>query len=723
MTSTTATSATTRSGPPPGSDGSLSESPRLLSNWARGCITVLALLFISLHWPFIERMVRIATNASGDNLFDLLKAILAFDWNHDWSHIVAIPFIALYYVMQNRRALLEQPTQVYWPGLGVMIGGIFSFMFWIYPGRNDLFQGLSMLIGLTGLVVFLLGPRVLTVLWFPIAYLVFAIKVPDSIWNRVAYRMQDLAASVSTVALKILGPLFGFETDKLGNQISITYSQGGQLIKSDLAVAEACAGLRMLMAFMALGVAMAFFSKRPMWQKLILVAATAPIAIIVNVGRVTILGLLSLINPEFARGDLHIMVGLIIMLPSAALLLMLLGWILNRIIIREESRGDGQLESERPIRVHPSWRAGQVTALNMSKALQLAGGALGGATIIILTAGTALLTLAYYRPDVIELLLPVLEGAGVQPWMGLFTAPVAAVLVGVLFWWLRRSELRQRVTVGALSGNRTFAVAVAAGVLLSASLGFSSVMAAARIVHFKAPVPLRDQLYMLPQEVRGWEMVGKDERLPPEVEEELGTHDYLSRHYVRRSDNQVVRLHVAYYTGTPDTVPHVPDRCFMAGGATGTSVDRSKYLELTGSHYFERDDQWWAISPMEPYEVRVPAVRFHATCFTYLPPQPGGLGLLPTVKSDKDLQANVVYFFAANGRFLPSPNDVRLQGFDPRDRHAYYCKIEVGVEKISDPDEAMRIASEFLSAMMPEILRCLPDWVDVVEGRWPPQQN
>ena len=32
---------------------------------------------------------------------------------------------------------------------------------------------------------------------------------------------------------------------------------------------------------------------------------------------------------------------------------------------------------------------------------------------------------------------------------------------------------------------------------------------------------------------------------------------------------------------------------------------------------------------------------------------------------------------------------------------------------------ALAVAEDFLSAMMPEILRSLPDWTDFMEGRWP----
>lgn len=83
----------------------------------------------------------------------------------------------------------------------------------------------------------------------------------------------------------------------------------------------------------------------------------------------------------------------------------------------------------------------------------------------------------------------------------------------------------------------------------------------------------------------------------------------------------------------------------------------------------------------------------------------------------------MIYFFAANGRFLATPDHVRLQGFDLADRYSYYCKIEVGVHLVKDPEQAVELAGRFLSELLPEIMTCLPDWVDVLEGRWPPGQS
>ena len=61
-----------------------------------------------------------------------------------------------------------------------------------------------------------------------------------------------------------------------GVVIEIVYK--GQRLEPALDVAEACSGMRLLMAFLALGVAMAYLHERPLWQRAVLLISTVPIA-------------------------------------------------------------------------------------------------------------------------------------------------------------------------------------------------------------------------------------------------------------------------------------------------------------------------------------------------------------------------------------------------------------------------------------------------------------
>ena len=49
-----------------------------------------------------------------------------------------------------------------------------------------------------------------------------------------------------------------------------------------LNVEDACAGMRTIMAFIALGVAMAHLGTRPIWQRVLMVLSCIPIAIFCN---------------------------------------------------------------------------------------------------------------------------------------------------------------------------------------------------------------------------------------------------------------------------------------------------------------------------------------------------------------------------------------------------------------------------------------------------------
>ena len=168
-----------------------------------------------------------------------------------------------------------------------------------------------------------------------------------------------------------------------------------------------------------------------------------------------------------------------------------------------------------------------------------------------------------------------------------------------------------------------------------------------------------------------------------------------------------IRFHVAYYTGTPDTVPHVPERCFVAAGLTPRGKEIVT-LQMNKLLYTQTaDGSFTAKSKLSLTPVRVPQLDIPATMFSY------------GSKNATSPDANVIYFFAANGKFLPTPDHVRFHGFSLTDEYSYYCKIEVGVNLVGDKDLAQQRVNDFLSDFLPQVMACLPDWVDVSQGRWP----
>ena len=90
--------------------------------------------------------------------------------------------------------------------------------------------------------------------------------------------------------------------------------------------------MRMLMAFLAIGTTMAFVSFKSWWQRITLIASAFPVALTVNIVRVLVLGLLSLIDPDLGTGEVHTMVGVFLLLP-AWLLFLGVAEILKRLMV------------------------------------------------------------------------------------------------------------------------------------------------------------------------------------------------------------------------------------------------------------------------------------------------------------------------------------------------------------------------------------------------------
>jgi len=77
------------------------------------------------------------------------------------------------------------------------------------------------------------------------------------------------------------------------------------------------------------------------------------------------------------------------------------------------------------------------------------------------------------------------------------------------------------------------------------------------------------------------------------------------------------------------------------------------------------------------------------------------------------------YFFIANGGTVSSAEGVRLLAFDLRNDYAYYLKVQVSSGTVKDGDELGRYGSELISELLPSLMRCVPDWVEVEAGRYP----
>ena len=147
------------------------------------------------------------------------------------------------------------------------------------------------------------------VLAFPLAFLFLMVPLPQSLVNVIAFPLQLIAADLAVNALH----LFGMPVLREGNIL--------HLPRMPLFVAEACSGLRSLMALGTLGILFAYFFRKSWAERIVLIASTIPIAIIVNAFRVALTAVLSYYKPEWAEGAMHTTEGFITFGMAFALLM------------------------------------------------------------------------------------------------------------------------------------------------------------------------------------------------------------------------------------------------------------------------------------------------------------------------------------------------------------------------------------------------------------------
>jgi exosortase len=264
--------------------------------------------------------------------------IIVLRWITDssWSHGFLIPVFSLYFINQAKSEILNLRTRPNYLGLIFLVCGIAFYLFNVVQLQYGYLKPTAMIATLGAVVLFMGGWRLIKYTWLPIAFLIFAVPLPQRYYVSLTMPMRRLAATVAAALLNLVGQM---QATASGVVIDVVYK--GQRLEPPLNVAEACSGMRLLMAFLALGVAMAYLHYRPVWQRIVLLASTIPIAIFCNIVRVTVTGFIHIfVHPKYAQGIYHDVLGLA-MLPLAFGLYGFLAWFMSSLFI-EEAEGGGE---------------------------------------------------------------------------------------------------------------------------------------------------------------------------------------------------------------------------------------------------------------------------------------------------------------------------------------------------------------------------------------------
>jgi len=184
-----------------------------------------------------------------------------------------------------------------------------------------LVEPLSLVPLLAGIVLFVGGWRALRWSLPAIALLTFMVPLPGVVADLMSHPLQRAGTIASTYTLQTLG----IPAIAQGNVICLSETQMG--------VVEACSGLRMMMLFFAVCFAAAFLVKRPAFDRIVIIFSAPPIALLANVARIVLTGVLhETVSAEVADALFHDLAGWF-MMPLAVVLLWGEMAILDRLLI------------------------------------------------------------------------------------------------------------------------------------------------------------------------------------------------------------------------------------------------------------------------------------------------------------------------------------------------------------------------------------------------------
>ena len=239
------------------------------------------------------------------------------------SHILLIPFISAWLLYSERKELLPAIGFSPWPALALFIPSILVGFASLNcnacsPKDQLSLYTLSLILLLGTGFVFVFGVETAKASWFGLAFLLFAVPLPDAVLDKVIYGLQAGSAAVAELFFNLSGaPVLreGFVF---------------RLPRLSIEVAQECSGIRSSLALLILAVLVTHFSFRPLWKKLVFVLAGLCMMLIKNGIRIATLTLLAnYVNPDFLNGRLHHQGGIVFFLIGLGLLVPVY-WLLRK---------------------------------------------------------------------------------------------------------------------------------------------------------------------------------------------------------------------------------------------------------------------------------------------------------------------------------------------------------------------------------------------------------
>jgi len=273
--------------------------------------------YLRSHWLALTALATVFGVLFYPTIFFLVKYCLGSD---DFSHCLLIPVISGLILLANRKKILEYPS-------GASLIGFLAFVLFLLVFASGYVMAINTLerIGMfgcaIGLVTFLLGHDLIRRQPFPFLFLLLSIPVPYVIYLKISLAFRGFATQLSAGLLHASGvPVI---------------NEGNILVVGEhhLGVADACSGIRSLMAIISVSVLFCYLFRTGILGGISLILIAAPVTILVNILRIFLTAwFLYRYEIDLTRGFIHDSMGMILF--TVSLIFLYLSWLFVRWLLR-----------------------------------------------------------------------------------------------------------------------------------------------------------------------------------------------------------------------------------------------------------------------------------------------------------------------------------------------------------------------------------------------------
>ena len=224
----------------------------------------------------------------------VVQLVTIWSTDDNYSHGFLIPPIAAYLAWERREQFRSAPAGRSVTGLVVVVGSLVM----LAPGMPGFLSRLSLVSAIAGMVLLFFGPARLRTFALPLGVLLLMIPLPPPVFDRLELPLR--------MATSVLSEAFIRAAD-------IPVIRDGNLLmlgNVTLEVARECSGIRTAISLVTLGLVFGYTADSRVALRLIVVALTIPVVVVVNSARVagTALGT-HYYGPAAAQGFFHDVAG------------------------------------------------------------------------------------------------------------------------------------------------------------------------------------------------------------------------------------------------------------------------------------------------------------------------------------------------------------------------------------------------------------------------------